>query len=288
MTSAIIRPPVAAVPNDGPHADGLLERRLVGQPQGAVHLEAAVVTLGPGGRIAGHLHPFEEAWFVLEGDGVVAIADTRYVVRPGDYGFAPIAHPHAWHNPTDAPLTWLRVRSPQPRVIGHATGSYAHRATDVPTDGDRIVTESPRQRFVGHFADDQVPPPGPLAMPGYHGYNIRDVSIRMMVDRLLGAEHLTLFVVEFQPRPGREVFSASEHFHPFEEIYYFVAGSAVGRIEGRPCEVAAGDVAFAGVNASHGFTNPGDVPVRWIEAQCPAPPTAHALFFESEWDESGF
>ena len=287
MTSAIVRGPLDAVPHTGPHARGLSEARYVGPDDGAVHLEATLASLGPGGRITGHLHPFEEAFFILSGRGYVAIADTRYAVREGDYGFAPIAHPHAWNNPFDEPLRWLRIRSPQPRRIGTAHGSYGHAQLPVPDAGEDIVAESPRQRFAGHFEESQLPPPGPLAMPGYHGYNIRDVSIRMMVDELLGARHLTLFVVEFQPRE-EGAFSAKEHFHPFEEIYYFTQGGARGRIEGRDCEVGTGDMVFAGTGASHGFTNPGSVPVRWIEAQTPAPPADHALFFENEWDDPGW
>lgn len=119
-------------------------------------------------------------------------------------------------------------------------------------------------------------------MPGYHGYNIRNVSVRMMVDELLGAQHHTLFIVEFIPSTV-EGMSAKEHFHPFEETYYFTAGAAEGRVGGEPCSVRAGDLVFAGVNTSHGFTNQGDVPVRWIEAQAPKPPPSSGTIFESDW-----
>ncbi len=45
----------------------------------------------------------------------------------------------------------------------------------------------------------------------------------------------------------------------------------------------AGDLVFAGVNTSHGFTNDGAVPVRWIEAQAPIPPSMHGTIFEADW-----
>jgi mannose-6-phosphate isomerase-like protein (cupin superfamily) len=282
-TYAIVRPEDAPArpPEEGP-AEGLEVAIYAGREHGAFHLEAAVATLAPGGSVGGHIHPFEESFFVLAGRGLIAIGDSRYQLRRGDFGFVPLAYPHAWNNPFDETLRWLRVRSPQPRPIGDNPGTYPIADLAPPTAGRPIEVESAGQRFVGHFDDEQVPPPGPLAMPGYHGYNIRNVSIRMMVDELLGAQHHTLFVVEFIPSTV-EGLSAKEHFHPFEEIYYFVAGAADGRVGGEPCSVKEGDLVFAGVNTSHGFTNTGDVPVRWIEAQAPKPPPSNGTIFESDW-----
>jgi mannose-6-phosphate isomerase-like protein (cupin superfamily) len=280
---AIVRPEDAPPrPVQSPLTAGLEVAIYAGREHGAIHLETAVATLAPGGSIGGHIHPFEESFFVLEGRGFIAIADTSYALRPGDFGFAPMAYPHAWNNPHDEPLRWLRVRAPQPRPIGESRGTYLYPDLAPPGAGRKIGVESADQRFVGHFDDDQVPPPGPLSMPGYHGYNIQNVSVRMMVDELLGAQHHTLFVVEFIPSTV-EGMSAKEHFHPFEETYYFVAGAADGRVGGVPCSVGAGDLAFAGVNTSHGFTNNGDVPVRWIEAQAPKPPPSNGTIFETDW-----
>lgn len=120
-------------------------------------------------------------------------------------------------------------------------------------------------------------------MPGYQGYNIRNVSIRMMVDELLGARQHTLFIVQFEPSTVTTGMSAKEHYHPFEEIYAFTHGSADGLLAGEPITASAGDVVFAGVNTSHGFTNNGDVPMRWIEAQAPMPPSMHGTLFEEDW-----
>ncbi len=278
---AIVRGGAVAPEPVGSPADGLEVAVLVGPAQGAVHLETATAELAPGGSIGGHLHPFEESFFVLEGEGLVAIGDTTYRVRPGDFGFAPVAYPHAWSNPGDRPLRWLRVRAPQPRVIGDRKGTYLAELAP-PRDGLPISTESMAQRYVGHFEDSQVPPPGPLSMPGYHGYNIKNVSVRMMVDELLGARQHTLFIVEFEPSTTKGM-SAKEHFHPFEEIYFFTHGQANGIVGGEPCTVGAGDVVFAGVNTSHGFSNDGDIPMRWVEAQAPIPPAAHGTIFEADW-----
>jgi mannose-6-phosphate isomerase-like protein (cupin superfamily) len=264
-------------------ADGLEVGIYAGPSQGAVHLEAAVSLLLPGGVVGGHRHPFEESFFVLEGRGLIAIGADRYELGPGDFGFAPTGLPHAWSNPFDAPLRWFRVRAPAPRPIGTRSGTYPAPEFTPPTRGMTIQLESATQPYVGHFDDSQLPPPGPLAMPGYQGYNIRNVSVRMMVDGLLGARQHTLFVVQFEPSTVAHGMSAKEHFHPFEEVYFFTHGAANGRLAGEQISVNVGDLVFAGVNTSHGFTNDGEVPMRWIEAQAPMPPSMHGTIFESEW-----
>jgi quercetin dioxygenase-like cupin family protein len=261
---------------------------LLSAAQGSVHMEVALSELAPGDTIAGHLHPFEESFYVLSGRALIAIDGQRHALVTGDFGFAPVATPHAWSNPYDEPVRWLRVRAPQPRRIGDVTGTYRNRDLPVPVDGRPVDEQDPRSRFVGHFAPIDLGAPGPLSMPGYHGHNIRDIAIRMMVDDILGAVHHTLFMVQFAPSDhGEEMLSAKEHFHPFEEIYYLVAGSARGTLDGQTVDVTAGDLIWMGTNSSHGFVNLGDEPVRWLEVQAPAPPRSHALIFEDDWKSLG-
>lgn len=280
MASALLTP-AAAVATDAPaFADGLEIHRRLDEGHGALHLEAAEMRLAPGGTVGGHVRPAETSFFLLEGEVLVAIADTSYHLRPGDFGLIPFGYPAAWSNPFDTAAVWLQVGAPGHRRQGPIAAYRPHPHLAPPGQGERVVADSPHQRFVGHFDDSQVPPPGPLAMPGYHGYGIDNVSVRMMVDDLLGAIHHTLFVVEFAPAEG---FSAAEHYHPFEELYYFTAGAADGLIEGRPCRVETGDLVFAGVGATHGFTNAGSVPVRWIEAQAPMPPRSAGTVFVRDW-----
>ena len=95
--------------------------------------------------------------------------------------------------------------------------------------------------------------------------------MHMLVDRLLGAQHHTLFVAQIAPRAGHGQ-AASEHYHPFEEIYYFLSGGLRGRLDGDEVEVAAGDLIWAGVDTTHGFVNERDESATWLEAQSPVPP----------------
>src|SRR3546814_747096 len=127
-------------------------------------------------------------------------------------------------------------------------------------------------------------PPGPIARPGYHGANSRNVQFRMMVDDLLGAVQHTMFIVQFTANELTVGVSAREHFHPFEEIYYLVSGSATASFDGSRELASAGDLVFAPTGASHGFSPVGTEPVRWIEVQSPTPPPAHGFTFHGDWE----
>lgn len=264
---------------------GVHVAELLGPDQGAQHLSIAIVTLDPGATVVGHLHPFEESFFVLEGAPLVAIADKRYSLSQDDFGLVPTATGHAWSNPGNEPARLLRVYTPQPRPIGGrgAWGVFDAPDTPVPMSGVPVRELDPRQPHVGHFDESDMAPPGSISMPGYHGANVQNVQIRMMVDELLGSVHHTMFIVQFTPS-GQSGPSAREHFHPFEEIYYMVSGAARTSFDGVHTDVAAGDLAFAPVGGSHGFSPIGDQPVRWIEVQSPLPPTSHGFTFHNDWE----
>lgn len=285
---AVVRGPELAlrpVEGDGLELEGLQTATLLSREHGSVHMEVAVSELAPGGVIAGHLHPFEESFYLLSGRALLAVGGERYALQTDDFGYAPVSTPHAWHNPYDSPARWLRVRAPQPRRIGGRDGTYPSGLVDIPTEGGRAADEAdPTVHFAGHFLDADLNAPGPLSMHGYHGHNIRDISVRMMVDPVLGAVHHTLFTVQFATRadPGISA-QAKEHFHPFEEIYFLTAGQAQATLAGDRHDVAAGDLVWAGTNTSHGYVNTGDVPVRWLEVQAPSPPPTNAFFFDDDW-----
>lgn len=262
---------------------GAREALLLSGDQGSVHMEVALSELASGDAIPGHMHPFEESFYILSGRALIAIDGQRHALVRDDFGFAPFATPHAWVNPYDEPVRWMRVRAPQPRRIAAAAGTYARRDLPLPETGRPVDEQDPRSRHVGHFSTADLGAPGPLSMPGYHGHNIRDIAIRMMVDDILGAVHHTLFMVQFAPGDPDRGLSAKEHFHPFEEIYYLLEGTARGTLDGQTVDVAAGDLVWMGTNSSHGFVNLGTGPVRWLEVQAPAPPPSDAMLFEDDW-----
>jgi mannose-6-phosphate isomerase-like protein (cupin superfamily) len=274
---------------DEPELGGLRAATLAGAAQGSVHLEIRLCELPPGTEVPGHFHPFEESWHVLSGTAGVAIGDLGYDVAEGDHGFAPVAVPHAWRNQGAEPVRWLEVRAPQPLPMDGRAGIYPASGFAWPASVGRPDETDVRKRFAGHFDDSDMAPYGPISMPGYHGPNIRSISIRMEVDQLLGAQHHTLFMVELAPNAPNATIgkAATEHFHPFEEIYYLTAGTALGTLDGEKVRVSAGDLAWTSVNGTHGFINDGEEPVRWLEVQSPVPPAEHAFFFPADWKKLG-
>jgi len=252
---------------------------------GAVNLSVALVELQPGTRVQGHRHPFEESFFVLQGNPLVAIADKRYALRPHDFGLVPFGVGHAWSNPAQTSAVVLRVRAPQPRPIGGrgSWGVFDAPETAVPSDGQPVDELDPAKPFAGHFDQSDMAPPGSISMPGYHGANVQNVQIRMMVDELLGARHHAMFIVQFKPNPGVVAKTAKEHFHPFEEIYYLLTGQTQSFCDGDNDHASAGDLIFAPVGASHGFAPLGAEPLCWVEVQSPLPPASDGFTFHNDW-----
>ena len=97
------------------------------------------------------------------------------------------------------------------------------------------------------------------------------ISVRMLVDRNTGADHVTMFTVDYELGGA-----AQAHDHPFEEAYFFLAGEVEAELDGTPYTFEPGNVVFAGVGSVHGFYNVGTERVRWIETQAPQPPARHA------------
>jgi quercetin dioxygenase-like cupin family protein len=104
------------------------------------------------------------------------------------------------------------------------------------------------------------------------------ISVKMLVDRALGADLLTMFTVDYEVGGA-----AQAHDHPFEETYFFLSGVTEAELDGTAYTLRAGDVVFAGVGSVHGFWNDGPERVRWIETQAPQPPTRHAYRWEPTW-----
>ena len=257
---------------------------LVDRSTGSHHVELAVCRLAPGGFVRPHLHPFEESFFMFEGTPLLAIDAEQHALAPNDFGFVPVAAVHAWHNPGDQPAVWYRIRSPQPRTIGRGTGTYPVEDAGLPSHGTRPRETHPLSRHVGHFAETDVPPPGPLSMPGAHGHNIRDVSIRMMVDDVLGSIHHQMFMVQFE-RSAADRFSGSAHFHDFEEAYLVVSGRGEVELEGERFTTKPGDLVWEATGVMHAWRAIGDEPLRFIELMAPRPPYTNMLFSHATWAE---
>ncbi|HEX7473827.1 MAG TPA: cupin domain-containing protein [Candidatus Limnocylindrales bacterium] len=283
--------PTAQATPDGT-VSGLGRSVLVDARAGAVHTELAVGRLDPGGWLGRHVHSFEEALYVLGGQLVLEIDGHAWRLGPGDYAVMPIGVWHLLANLGSEAVRWVSVNTPQRRLVSDPRRDTFFRAG--PPDLARLADTPlptfgvPTVRGVGHYegtppqaealrlegpARGRAPAGMDTAILAYSG-----ISVRMLVDRGLGADHLTMFTVDYEVGGA-----AQSHDHPFEETYLILAGEVEAEFGGTTQRLRAGDVAFAGVGVSHAFYNDGPERVRWIETQAPQPPSRHAYRWDQAW-----
>ena len=278
---------------DSQNMRGLARVVLVGPEQGAVHTELAAGGLVRGGWLQRHVHSFEEALYVLEGELLLEIDGHVHRLAQGDYAFIPVGTWHALACTAESGVRWLSVNTPQrlPPDAGWRDTFFEREPFDLDAFAARAARPrlgDPRVRYVGHYegtppqaealrlgdpARGRRPAGRDTALVVYSG-----ISVKMLVDRVLGAELLTMFTVDYEPGGSAQV-----HDHPFEETYFFLDGEVEVELEGRAYTVRAGDVVFAGVGATHGFFNNGEGRVRWIETQAPQPPGRHSYRWVDHW-----
>jgi quercetin dioxygenase-like cupin family protein len=271
-------------------AEGYSSSSLVGAHTGAVHTDLSISKLAPGGWTGLHLHSFESAVYVLAGAPALNIDGQHHQLRAGDYALLPIGMPHGWANPSAEQARILALSTPQRRSAGQRPGDTFFLPADSAADGHPAPPDlrNPVSRYIGHYegtppqrealrVDDRVRGRDPAGMDtallAYSG-----ISVKMMVDRGLGAELLTMFMVDYEPGGA-----AQAHDHPFEEAYFFLEGEIEAELDGTAYKLGAGDVLFAGVGSTHGFYNTGSGQVRWIETQAPQPPGRHSYRWTGPW-----
>lgn len=270
------------------HSKGFRRWAAIDARAGSVHLEFAVCELDPGGSIDSHVHSFEESFYVLEGEVVVETPDDTFLLRPGDYGIIPVAGPHAWRNEGNGPARWAEMLAPQPRAVG---GPDTFIVPDPARSGSPkpVDPRDPRCRHLGHIdpanmeVDQQtqdllaVSASMRTALLVYSG-----ITVKMMVDSDLGSHLQTMFMVQYEPGGV-----AGAHDHPLEEVYMILEGETEAVFDGDAYRLRPGDIAWAGVGCTHEFSNPADVPVRWLETQAPQPPSRHSYRFARDWSYLG-
>jgi quercetin dioxygenase-like cupin family protein len=274
-------------------SSGLARLPIVGPDQGAVHTDLAAVALKPGGWLAPHVHSFEEALYVLEGELLLLLGETVHRLVGGDYALIPTGIRHALGNTSDAPVRLLSLVSPQ--RLGPDAGrkdTFFEPAQDLAAmdaAARRPPFGDPTLRLVGHYegtgpqletlritdeARGRASAGRDTALVVYSG-----ISVKMLVDHPFGADHVTMFTVDYEIGGA-----AQTHDHPVEEAYVFLAGEIEGEFDGQHYTFGPGDVAFAPVGSVHGFYNTGTERVRWIETQAPQPPARHSYRWVRDWE----
>jgi quercetin dioxygenase-like cupin family protein len=272
---------------------GLARHVLVGPATGATHTELAVGAIAPDGWLQRHAHSFEEALYVLAGELLIEIDGRVHRLVAGDYALMTVGTWHALGNAGAEEVRFLSVNTPTRLTpdSGRRDTYFAREPFDLAAFAGRAARPSfgdPSLRFVGHYdgtppqlealrVDDPARGRKPTGMDtallAYSG-----ISVKMLVDRVFGADLLTMFTVDYEIGGA-----AQAHDHPFEETYFFLAGEVEAELDGRPYTFRPGDVVFAGVGSVHGFWNTGTERVRWIETQAPQPPVRQAYRWIPTW-----
>jgi quercetin dioxygenase-like cupin family protein len=263
---------------------GLKRWTIVGEDAGAVHTGFGISEMDGGGSVDAHVHAYEETVYVLEGELVLETMGRAFAMLPGDYGLIPVSVAHALRNRGSEGTRFVAMSSPQPRDrFGGDTFFVPKLAAAEPIAVD---VRDPRTRSFGHLDPEameveqqtqermKVSASMRTALLVYSG-----ITVKMMIDRDLGAELQTMFMVQY--RPGG---FAGAHDHPFEETYLILEGETDAAFDGEPYHLERGDVAWAGVGCVHEFSNSGPGNVRWLETQAPQPPPRHSYRFARDWN----
>lgn len=266
------------------HCEGYTRHSLVDHSiNGAsVHMGLALAQIEPQGYVNPVVHAFEKGFFVLEGSLTAHLNGRDVQINKNDYGVIPMGTTSAWRNTGSERALILEMMSPQPKPEDYYFNDiYFLSDAHAPESGETVDFGDPRDsKYLGHFDETQLPSAtGEIQAVGARGGAIHGISLKELIDQMLGAQHMSLFVVQFQP--GGE---GTVHDHMFEESYFLVSGQAIATLDSETYPVKAGEYVWTGVGCMHGFKQVGDVPVRWIETQAPLPTPAEAFRFKAQWD----
>ena len=259
------------------HSHGYTRASLVNHTHGAVHTGLSICELAPGGTLDPHVHSFEEGFYLLSGEVVVAIDDQAYLLRAGDYGVAKVGALHAWRNISSATVRWFQMNAPQPKPAGKERDTFFQKGGTSPLDAPPLDLNDLRGNLLGHFDESQIPPVGQRASvgPGLDG-----VFLKWMIDEKFGSMHHRMLFIEYQPGV-----SIALHDHTFEEAYFLLSGEVQGTLDGQTYLATPGDVLWTSVGCVHTFVNVGNTPVRWLETFAPIPPAENVFRFMRDWDK---
>ena len=93
---------------------GIAVKMLVDQRLGAVLHQMFMVEYEPGGVAQPHDHPFEETYYVLDGEVDASADDEQFTLGPGDLFWTGVGCIHAFHNRSGGRVRFLETQSPQP------------------------------------------------------------------------------------------------------------------------------------------------------------------------------
>ena len=102
---------------------GIAVKMLVDQRLDAQLHTMFMVAYQPGALTHPHDHPYEESYYILDGQVDVVADGDRYTLRPGDVFWTATGCVHAFYETQGAPVRWLETSAPGPP----ARHSYRHQ-----------------------------------------------------------------------------------------------------------------------------------------------------------------
>jgi quercetin dioxygenase-like cupin family protein len=105
---------VAPDPITGDGARDVFGLPLVTLSEGTGAFDMRGVRIAPGGVSADHLHPWEQANYILRGRGRVELGDETFDVAPDDFVYVAPNVRHLFTNTGDEDLVLLATRGPRP------------------------------------------------------------------------------------------------------------------------------------------------------------------------------
>jgi quercetin dioxygenase-like cupin family protein len=269
---------LAANPTYIGHSQGYTEAALVDHASGSVHTGLSIAQLAGGGNLSPHVHSYEEGFYILSGQALVAINGRTYRLVSGDYGCIKVGTPHAWHNAGPAPARWLQHAAPQPKPHGMERDTFFLKTGGgVADDAAPLDLDDPGGNLLSHFDESQIPPgdEGRMVAGGLKG-----VFLKWLIDEQFGAIHHRLLFIEYLPGVG-----IGPHDHTYEEAYFILSGEVEAILDGRRYLARPGNVLWTGTGCVHAFKNISSQPVRWLETFSPQPPRENVFRFMAEWEQ---
>lgn len=239
-----------------------------------------LVRIAPGGGHGTVFHAFEKGFYILKGELILQFHGRAHRLHAGHYVVIHKAVPYTLHNPGTGETELLEMCAPQPKPDGHSFTDTFFRAGTPATDGAIPSPDDPTIKFIGFLANENFVSSGDtISAVGARSNSIHGITLKELVDRMFGAEHLALFMVQFAPGGA-----GTTHDHPLEEIYYIVSGQTKATLDGDEYIVGPQEFVWTGAGCFHQFETYGDIPVRWIETQAPLPAGFETFRFRREWD----
>jgi quercetin dioxygenase-like cupin family protein len=103
---------------------GISVKMLVDRVFGSELLTMFTVDYEPGGSAQVHDHPFEEAYFFLDGEIEAELEGETRTIRAGDVVFAGVGATHGFFNTGSGRVRWIETQAPQP------PGRHSYRWVD--------------------------------------------------------------------------------------------------------------------------------------------------------------